>query len=197
MNDYDQKFPSPLTWLYGSTTGMSFLQPCQWHDASQKADGPFYYYMRTMDVHLCPTFASLAKSYGPSHANHDAKIPIDPQYSYSMNSWLGLTAAIGAGAEDYKFEAHKTMDVKNPAKTIFFSEENLWTIDKPENLSDYCLNNNMLYLSKNTVYDCIATYHKTQGTDVTSGIANISFVDGSVGNGQAKDSVMLGFPGRK
>jgi prepilin-type N-terminal cleavage/methylation domain-containing protein/prepilin-type processing-associated H-X9-DG protein len=195
LNEYDQKFPNPLNWLYKDMTGSNFVQSCQWHDASKKADGPFFYYMRNMDVHMCPTFYSLSKSYGPSHPGHTSSSPpIDPQYSYSMNSYLGLTNAIGAGANDYKLEAHKALDVKNPAKTIYFTEENLWLIP---NLSNYCLNNNLFYTSKDTIYDCLATYHKMQGNDVNTGIANISFVDGSVGTGEAKDSVWLALPTRK
>ncbi len=195
VNDYDQRFPSPLNWLYKDVTGLSFLQPCQWHDASKIADGPLFYYMRTMNVHMCPTFYSLSKSYGPSHPGHtNTSPPIEPQYSYSMNSYLGLRAAIGAGANDYLLEAHKVLDVKNPAKTIYFTEENLWTI---KDLSNYCLNNNLFYISKDTTYDCLATYHKMQGNNVNSGIANIAFVDGSVGTGQAKDSVWLALPTRK
>jgi prepilin-type N-terminal cleavage/methylation domain-containing protein/prepilin-type processing-associated H-X9-DG protein len=191
LYDYDQRFPNPLTWLYTSTTGISFVQPCQWHDKSVKPDGAFWSYLKNMKVHMCPTFNSLSKSYGLTHANHDTKIPIEPQYSYSMNAYLGLPSVIGGGAQDFPFVAQRFTNVKHPARVIFFTEENPWTI---KDLSNYCLNNNLFYTSKYTVYDCLATYHKARGSDLNSGLANIVFVDGSVGKGYAKDTLELAIP---
>jgi prepilin-type N-terminal cleavage/methylation domain-containing protein/prepilin-type processing-associated H-X9-DG protein len=188
LNDYNLKFPNPQTWLHSDA---AFLDYCAWHDASKKADGPFWYYMRAMDVHMCPTFASLAKSYGPSHMNHDAtkNIPINPQYSYSMNVYCGGTAL------EREKAVSKSIDIKNPSKIILFTEENLWLIDKPVVLSTQCLNNNIFYTREGSnALDCLATYHKMQGNDVKSGIANIAFVDGSVGTGQAVDSYKLCLP---
>ena len=182
LNDYDQKFPNPQTWLYSSAAQL--LVPCDWHDASKVADGPLWYYMRNMDVHICPMFYTLARSMGSAHQNHDAKIPIEPQYSYSMNVYLGGSAD---GA------AKKSTDVKRASEVLFFSEENLWTI---EGLSLYCLNNNVLWVLKSNSYDCIATYHRARGSDLDSGVANVVFLDGSVGTGQAKDSYLLTYPGK-
>lgn len=185
LGDYDQKFPNPQTWLY---TNAEFLNACDWHDASKKPNGVFWYYMKTMDVHMCKTFYSLAKSMGSQHANHDSKIPINPQYSYSMNYFLGGSGGgYGSAAESVK----KAIDVRQPSKVLFFTEENLWTI---EGLSLYALNNNIFYTAKVNSYDCLATYHQMHGGDRNSGIANIAFVDGSVGSGQAKDSYRLCLP---
>ncbi len=190
LDDFDQKFPDPQRWLYINTP---FIEDCGWHDASKIPDGAFWYYMKNMDVHMCPTFYSLAKSYGPSHPNHDPKIPIDPQYSYSMNFYLGPLAAYGNGTNDFKLSVKKAMDVKQPSKIIYFTEENLWTI---EGLSNYCLNNNIFYTSKDIIYDCLATYHQAQGSNINTGIANIVFVDGSVGTGHAEESYQLALPKR-
>ncbi len=182
LNDNDQKFPNPQTWLYTKVGGI--VVPCDWHDSSKKADGPLYYYMKSMKVHLCPMFTSLARTMGAQHASHDQKIPIDPQYSYSMNYYLGGTAE---GA------VRKATDIKQAAQVLFFSEENLWTI---QGLSQYCLNNNIMWVMKTNSYDCLATYHRTRGSDLNSGVANIVFVDGSVGVGKAEDSYTLCYPRR-
>jgi prepilin-type processing-associated H-X9-DG protein len=74
---------------------------------------------------------------------------------------------------------------------------NLLVEDVPDTFnspSNYCLNNNMFYTSKTATYDCLGTYHRTRGGDLNSGIANIVFVDGSVGTGNATDSVQLAIP---
>ncbi len=178
LTDYDQKFPDPQRWLY---TSNAVIGDCDWHDASKQANGVLWYYMKNMKVHICPTFYALSKSYGPSHPNHNKSIPIEPQYSYSMNYYLG-TGISGA--------VRKSTDVKRPSQIIFFSEENLWTI---EGLSIYALNNNILWIM-DTPFDCLATYHRVQGNNMNSGVANIVFVDGSVGTGNAKDGYKLSLP---
>ena len=164
VNDYDQKFPNSQRWLY---TNSPFIEACGWHDASKTPDGVLWFYMKSMDVHMCPTFYSLSKSYGPSHPGHEnSTIPIDPQYSYSMNYYLGALSAYGGGTNDFKLAVSSALQVKVPSKTIYFTEENLWTIP---DLSNYCLNNNIFYTSRDTVYDCLATYHKIRGNNVNSG----------------------------
>ena len=185
LNDYDQKFPYPETWLYKEgVSGASFINPCHWHDASKIPDGELYYYMKTMDVHMCPTFYPLAKSEGAAHEGHTGNIPIDPQYCYSMNYFLG-----GGGGNEF---VKKSTDVKQPSNVLFFTEENLWLI---EGLSSYTLNNNMFWTGdKDNPIDCIATYHGYHGSDRNSGHGNIVFVDGSVGTGEAKDSYLLCLP---
>ena len=138
-----------------------------------------------MDVHMCKTFYSLSKTMGGDHEGHKPEIPIDPQYSYSMNFFLG-----GNASESVK----KSTDVRQPSNVLFFTEENLWTID---GLSLYALNNNIFYTRKTDSYDCLATYHQYNGGDMNTGHANIVFVDGSVGMGDAKDSYRLCLPKSK
>lgn len=183
LDDNEQKFPNPQTWLYRNATQL--VAPCDWHDASLKADGPLWDSMRTMDVHMCPTFYRLGRSMGSQHPDHDTTIPVDPQYSYSMNVYLG-----GSDAQAVK----KATDVKQPSEVLFFTEENLWTI---EGLSRYALNNNIFWTTKTDSYDCLATFHKTRGSDLDSGVSNLVFVDGSVGTGRAENSYALAFPKRR
>ncbi len=181
LGDNDEKFPDPQTWLFVET---ELLVPCNWHDASREADGVLWFYLKDMDVHMCPTFYGLALSMGADHPQHDPSIPIDPQYSYSMNHYLGSGTDGGA---------RRSTEVKYPSQVIFFSEENCWTIP---DLSNFALNNNILWIQPGNPIDCLATYHETNGGDLNSGVANIVFVDGSVGTGRAEDSYKLAYPGR-
>jgi prepilin-type N-terminal cleavage/methylation domain-containing protein len=196
LGDYDQKFPDPQTWLYsGGASGGSFINSCDWHDASRIPNGSFWYYMKNMDVHMCPEFYTLAKSMGATHDGHNnSSIPINPQYSYSMNFYLGPLSAFGNATADFKLATRTSSDVKNPSEVLLFTEENLWKI---EGLSNYCLNNNLFYTSKDTIYDCLATYHGYKGSNKNTGHANVVFVDGTVGIGEAKDSYYLCVPGKK
>jgi prepilin-type N-terminal cleavage/methylation domain-containing protein/prepilin-type processing-associated H-X9-DG protein len=188
VNDYDQKFPDPQTWLF---TTQPFLAPCGWHDASLKPNGSLWQYMKNMKVHMCPTFYALARAEGASHDQHTSSIPVNPRYCYSMNAYLGLPAAVSGDTGHFKDEIVKATNVKQPSAVLFFTEENFWII---EGLSKYALNNNMFYTARGAVWDCLGTYHRIRGSDRNSGSANIVFVDGSVGMGYAKDSVQLSIP---
>ena len=203
LNDYNQKFPDPGKWLYEGGTGGQVYDDCQWHDASMVPDGAFWYYMKSMDVHICGKFRSLAKSIGTSHAGeHDKSIPIDPQYSYSMNNFLGGSNSNFFGGNTNTSDiVKKSTEVKQPSTVLFFTEENLWTIKnppEPETLSNYALNNNIFWTGpKNNPIDCLATYHRMKGGKLNSGIANVVFVDGSVDIGKAVDSYRLCLPRHK
>jgi len=177
LSENDEKFPDAQRWLYDIEGDL--IVPCRWHDASVKADGLLWPYLGDMDVHMCPVFNVLSRSMGADHTGHDPSIPIDPQFSYSMNAYLG-----------------KSTEVKNPGRLIFFSEENCWTIPGVNILP---LNNNMLFIRKNdgeggNSWNAIASYHKTKGGDLNSGVANVVFVDGSVDSALAKDGYELAYP---
>ena len=195
LGDNDSRFPDSYTWLHLDGNARGLIDPDAWHNAAYLADGTLWPYLKAEDVHLCPTFKRLAQSIGCQDPAHNASIPVDPQYSYSMNSYLGKGRSFGV--------VTKATDVRNPDKILFFSEENVWPI---EGLSSYVLNNNNLYLypvngaipargvTGTPLYNNIATFHKTQGGDLNSGIANIAFVDGHVGIGHAENGYHLGMP---
>ncbi|MBN2588893.1 MAG: type II secretion system protein [Sedimentisphaerales bacterium] len=188
LGDYEQNFPNAQTWLYNEGVGGGIYNDCHWHDASKIPNGAFWYYMKSMDVHMCGKFYSLAKTLGSSHTGHDSSIPIEPQYCYSMNYFLG-----GGGSANESVK--KSTEVKQPSKVLFFTEENLWTIKNPPEpvtLSNYALNNNIFWTGpKDNPVDCLATYHRMRGGNLNSGIANVVFVDGSVDIGNAVDSYKL------
>ena len=193
LGDNDTKFPSPFTWLHADGEKKGDYDSCAWHDATYLADGTLWPYLKAEDVHMCPTFKRLSKSVGCQDPEHKDSIPIDPQYSYSMNCYLG---------NGRYSVVKKSISVKNAADILFFSEENTWTID---GLSTYVLNNNNLLLypidgripqpgESTQLYNNIATYHKIKGSDLNSGFANVAFVDGHVGMGNAADGYYLGIP---
>lgn len=195
LGDNDYRFPDSYTWLHLDGNEKGRVDSCAWHNAKYSADGTVWPYLKAEAAHLCPTFKRVAKMIGCRDPRHNSSIPVDPQYSYSMNSFLG---------EGQHFGVVKTVnDVKHPAKILFFSEENVWPI---EGVSSYVLNNNNLYLCPiNRVapgadttgihlYNNVATYHKIQGHDWDSGIANIAFVDGHVGTGHVRDGYALAMP---
>ena len=190
LSDNDECFPDAQRWLYD--IGGDIIVPCRWHDATAKADGVLWPYLADMDVHMCPEFYVLARSLGANHSGHDPKIPMDPQFSYSMNAFLGFRGFGNFANGNENGYVKKSTEVRNSSKVIFFSEENCWTIP---GVSTLPLNNNILYTRDgDNPWNSIATYHKTQGGDLNSGVANIVFVDGSVGTGLAEDSFKLAYP---
>jgi len=116
---------------------------CQWHDEgnflNKRPDlaGPLWPYLEAQEVHLCPIFARVARQHGKRHPNHDPSIPVVPQYSYSMNAALGPEKL----GPDTRWYGTKRTAVRRPAKTFFFSEENMWVTD---GLNGHVLNDNAL-----------------------------------------------------
>jgi prepilin-type processing-associated H-X9-DG protein len=52
----------------------------------------------------------------------------------------------------------------------------------------------MLFIQETNSYNNIATYHKTKGGDLNSGVANVVFVDGHVDSALARDSYEIAYP---
>ncbi len=179
MDDNDAVFPYSFSWLYSRN-----YSGCRWHDASQNLSkkpedaGVFWPYLKDKDINLCPEFNIVAKMKGCRRCN-GATIPIEPQYGYSMNSYLNgdgmnsVPAQYKKGFERIKKEAM----VVNPARVFFFSEENSWTIP---GLSAAGVNDNNLRSTPNRNTDCFATFHNPPGGDLNMGTANAVFVDSHV-----------------
>ncbi len=87
LDDNEGSFPYSFTWLYDDDDFVG----CGWHDASKNLKdnpdraGQLWPYLKDKDIHLCPEFNVVAKMAG-THANET--IPLEPQYSYGMNSYL-------------------------------------------------------------------------------------------------------------
>ena len=181
LADYDGAFPDSLIWLYADGND-SVVMPDRWHDAAAIPNGTLWPYLEAKDAHMCPTFYSLAQTFGPNHAGHNPAVPIDPQYSYSMNGYLGY-GQFGIVAQEEQ--------VRRPAEVFAFSEENLWTM---EGLSSYVLNNNNLVIRTDGGWNNFATYHNTSSTDLNEGVANAVFVDGHVQTVRAENGYKLSWP---
>ena len=169
LDDYDGRYPEAWLSLVGTEFPYSgYPRFCRWHDPRFPPDGPFWPYLKDKNVHLCPSFKVLAKYQGGKHQEHDPSIPIIPQYSYSMNAFLGTKNLDGAKG------ALKFSDVtRSKDKVFFFAEENMWT--RPGCV--WVLNDNALCGDGR---DWFATFHSTSTGKLNSGTCNAVFVDASV-----------------
>jgi len=170
IDDNDGVMPYSFTWLYKDGG-----RGCRWHDASKNLNdhpelaGVLWPYLKDRDIHMCPEFNIVAKMMGYCETcKGKGTIPIEPQYSYTMNSYLH-----GDAYTKVKYE----LDVKNPARVFFFSEEN--TKATP-GLSRVGVNDNNLRATPDSSTDCFATYHNAPGGDLDKGRANAVFVDSHV-----------------
>jgi prepilin-type N-terminal cleavage/methylation domain-containing protein/prepilin-type processing-associated H-X9-DG protein len=174
LDDYDGRYPSAWTSLVASEYPVSGYQRyCRWHDPTYPPDGSFWPYLKDKSVHLCPTFKVLSKSYGEDHPNHDPSIPIVPQYSYSMNAWLGGRSGYPGwnGPDSLGGGAVKLSEVTRAhAEVFFFAEENMWS--RPGNA--IVLNDNALCPMGS---DWFGTFHGSKGSELNSGTVNAVFVD--------------------
>jgi len=180
LDDNEGSFPYSFSWLYkDGGRDKDGGRGCRWHDASKNLDqnpdlgGVLWPYLKDKDIHLCPEFNVVAKTIG---THQDCSIPLDPQYSYGMNSYLNGDAW-GAVPAQYRTNienVRKESQVKNPQRVFFFSEENTWAIP---GLSGVGINDNNLRAIPGGTTDCFATYHSAPGGDLDMGYANAVFVD--------------------
>jgi prepilin-type N-terminal cleavage/methylation domain-containing protein/prepilin-type processing-associated H-X9-DG protein len=179
LDDNEGTFPYSFSWLY-EDSGRS----CRWHDASKNLHarpdlaGCFWPYLKDKDIHLCPEFNVVAKMMGCPTCDGKT-IPIEPQYSYCMNSYLNGDAWNYVPSQWKKAiqNLKKEAMVMNPSRVFFFSEENTWRIP---GLSAAGVNDNNLRSTPNCTTDCFATYHNAPGGDLDRGTANAVFVDSHV-----------------
>ncbi|MEJ2703775.1 MAG: prepilin-type N-terminal cleavage/methylation domain-containing protein [Sedimentisphaerales bacterium] len=179
LDDYDGVFPHSFRWLYkDGGTG------CRWHDASMSLNkrpdlaGDLWLYLKDKDISLCPEFNVVAKQMGCYRCD-GTTIPIEPQYSYCMNSYLHGDAwnAVPSQWKKSIETLQKESMVINPSRIFFFSEENTWPIS---GLSGSGVNDNNLRSTPNCTTDCFATFHSPPGGDLNKGTANAVFVDSHV-----------------
>ncbi|MHC4583071.1 MAG: type II secretion system protein [Planctomycetota bacterium] len=179
LDDHDGQFPYSFSWLYSRN-----WSGCRWHDEENNLTnkpeeaGSLWPYLKDKDIHVCPEFAVVTKMMGCRNCD-DITTPIEPQYSYCMNSYLNGDAW-GAIPSQYRTNMENVRNesqVVNPARVFFFSEENSWAIP---GLSNASINDNNLRALPNGSTDCFATYHRAPSRDLNMGYANASFVDGHV-----------------
>ena len=179
IDDNEGTFPYSFTWLYKDGG-----RQCRWHDASMNLNqnpdlgGVLWTYLKNKDIHLCPTFNIVTKQKGCRYCTGET-IPIEPQYSYCMNSYLHGDAWRSVPAEYRTTQglARKESDIKHPAQVFSFSEENSWIVP---GISRAAINDNNLRSTPDNTTDCFATYHNPPGGDLNKGFANAVFVDSHV-----------------
>lgn len=195
LDDNNKTFPSGENeWLF-TKESFSAEHPmaCRWHDMAMapsgkimsenpQYQGKLWNYMNHDKYNICPQFRSIASTKKCPNPDHLKKIDIVPQYSYTMNAYLGSDKL--GGASTYS-------QVGNPGKIFFFAEENSWTIgpDKIKYreqkltiaLSTKALDDTILTISPTEkALDCFATYHDPQSGDINRGCCNAAFIDGHV-----------------
>jgi prepilin-type N-terminal cleavage/methylation domain-containing protein/prepilin-type processing-associated H-X9-DG protein len=192
LQENQQVFPFPLTCIYSRSTFTSeHPAACRWHDAEIQPDGPLWPYMAAKNVNRCPEFASIARTRGAGHLLHDSRIPIRPQFTYSMNGYLSTGDEISP--LNNKEQMRRMSQVKRPAGTLFIAEENIWLTHQnntpPDeiNLNTDALNDMYFYPRLYGNGDCIATFHKASDPKRLSGISNVLFLDGHVNPEKAFD----------
>jgi prepilin-type processing-associated H-X9-DG protein len=81
--------------------------------------------------------------------------------------------------------------VRHPARVLFFTEENIWIIHRsngdPISLSMYALNDMYFGTIKYGNGDCIASFHKANDVKQNTGVSNVLFIDGHVGEEKPYD----------
>jgi type II secretory pathway pseudopilin PulG len=143
LDDNEFCFPRSYGWLYRrSPPGGNYN--CRWHSEAQNLDhwpnyaGSFWKYVSDKNNHLCPTFDRLAISgLGEKHTRHNPAVPMDPQYTYSMNGHLGRD----------RFGVVEKMDLmeQSPSRVLSFTEENImWNIQNRSSLTAVLGNNNII-----------------------------------------------------
>ncbi len=178
-DDNDGEFPYSFKWLY-NRGGVN----CNWHDASNNLDrhpelaGVMWDYLKGLDIHLCPAFDVVARRMGCQRCG-GSPIPVEPQYGYTMNSylngdaWNAVPQQYRTSIENLRLESQ----VKNPARVFYFAEENSWAIP---GLSRAGINDNNLRSTPDCQTDCFATFHRAPSGDLDKGQCNAVFVDGHV-----------------
>jgi len=179
LDDWDGNFPYSFSWLYADEG-----RGCRWHDASKNLNqnpdlaGGLWPYLKSQEIHLCPDFDVSARMMGCAHCDGIA-IPVEPQYGYTMNSYLNGDAW-GSVPQQYRTTIEKIRNesqVKNPSRVFFFTEENSWRV--PE-LQSVPINDNNFRTTPGTGDDQFATFHDAPSRDLNLGYANAVFVDAHV-----------------
>ncbi|MBN1764738.1 MAG: type II secretion system protein [Sedimentisphaerales bacterium] len=185
---------------------------CRWHDEAMNNQnrpdltGQLWPYLETQEIVMCPAFYSVARLPKYKHANHDENIPIEPQYAFSQNAFLGRL-------DQYVYDnqppgylwtkpylSPKTQNVKRPSEVFLFTEEGPIVLNSNTNIflagtniawNQTVLNDTAIFpwwdgqdpTAPGNVLDSAGSFHKTSWTStetLAEGVANALFVDGHV-----------------
>jgi prepilin-type N-terminal cleavage/methylation domain-containing protein len=159
-NNNDNLFPPP-TYIYHSVKSFDlphckiYLPCCRWHDARIGLDsellrhehpewrGSLWPYLQDTRIVRCRVGVLANIKRGCNNACcccvHNPKIDVVPQYTYTMNAYLGSTIMTGTSMEsiyDIDKRTIRTTDVRkdtqvtrSPSQVFAFGEENSWAIN--------------------------------------------------------------------
>jgi prepilin-type N-terminal cleavage/methylation domain-containing protein len=184
---------------------------CRWHDEEDsianrpELAGLLWPYLENQDALMCPSYKSLAVSEGSMHQDHNPDIPMEVQYSFVQNGFLGDsdTPHTGMGQADILFDwltpsivAKKISHLRRTSDIYMFTEENFDAI-KISNTAYYqydytwanvTLNDTALYPSLwgsaptgSNPGDGVGSLHKTSrvtAKGIQAGVAHAVFADG-------------------
>jgi len=167
LNDNEGYFPNPEWWLckkepgQGHPTYGPFTVPEDWEPGGQ-----MWRYLKMEDFHCCPTFRVVCRRMGLGEV----------KWGYCQNGHLGARSAAGVPPNMAGY-ASKASQVKSPATTCSYTEENPFII---EGLTQFGLNWAFYPHDVMGAGDGLATYHKPPRGDITKGKANAVFLDNHV-----------------
>jgi prepilin-type processing-associated H-X9-DG protein len=116
-----------------------------------------------------------------AHPSHDPTVPIDLQYSYSINGFVGGGSPKTTGSyNDTGIKGNgaiwaESEITRSKSDVIFAGEENMWS--RPGNTS--VLNDNALCADGR---DWLGTFHGAKSSNWNGGTVNCVFVDSHVGS---------------
>jgi len=165
-NEYNSRFPNP-TYIYhhARTFGIEpnpyarYLRCCRWHDArigftsdlmqnDPNVAGSLTPYIGKPDIVLCKKAEKALNLRGCNNrcflvafgaCFHNPNISVDPQYSYSMNAFLGSSIKTGIMSNDNKKSMRtirlnavhtETQVTRSPSEVFAFGEENSWAVNR-------------------------------------------------------------------
>ncbi len=202
LDDNDGKFPYPWWWLHEDPASKT-PTACLWHNEAYKPDGQLWPYLKSEDVHMCPTaYKNIMRA--ETHSGHDPSVPLVPQFSYSMSSYLGGNQTeIGW---NYANSVKKVSEVKRTLSEVgMIGEENLELIRDKSGTAIHTamFNDNVMLISPRTLADlkanpypfadCIGAFHG-KANSATEGKTNMIFLDSHVGTVRPIDSLNATFP---
>jgi prepilin-type N-terminal cleavage/methylation domain-containing protein/prepilin-type processing-associated H-X9-DG protein len=209
LEDNNTKFPWPWYTIYRSprtVAGSGALEYHLWHNDAHNPDqapGHLWPYLQNKKVNVCPVFDSLARA-GRAKKHTSVSdclgIPMRPQFSYSMNCYLGGEQGLyEKNGPLYGGQIKKLSDIeRQPSQVAFFGEESMWPITLQDGTlvssTDSEFNDNVLLVQRirddqpypasgadqRPYLDCLASFHKTNDPGRLFGKSNVVFIDGHV-----------------
>lgn len=224
-NDYNGTFPNAEDWFFLNLVRGQWTEPpdfdCVWHNALLIPNGLITHYLSSDEVRICPAFKRIAvrsSNCAKGLSTHDPTVPIEPQFNYSQNVFLGPL--------DYLSDRNnvlKITQVKSPSAVFVYAEENPYTIPFPNDRPIYSthtraassgtpINDCLLYVlapqsadaeiasagSKYAVepsfIDCLGSFHRARDADGLLGYSKAVFTDGHIQNVQPEESLIYAWP---